>query len=383
MTMQKASLSKRTRVKIDKDPHKIKTSFYKTFKEVNDLKSKIEEGRTIFDYGGFPVRAKPSDIIRVVSQKKEENGLSECSKNIILNSLITMEKKSPFSSHAFLNLFENQNSDLWSTKLRAEKHEMLSLVRGMIGTGICYDLFKTVFENAGLFGDVEFKPAIEKNTFEVYTTGGVSYKGNFPMLWKQTVDSLERTKVVFIDGIVEKVSEIHMLLETSSESKESLLILARGFAADVVQTLTENFESGKLRVVPYQITEEHVNELEDKVFTIKSENYREIRSLKFEEIDTVYDVRLSLKSFVLKSEDKRETYSTVLVPKRYLNHLPIIKERFSSAVIYSRQIVKSGIILNGDKNPIYGRVQYETASKTIRQVKKLVDQIGCVVVHSV
>lgn len=57
--------------------------------------------------------------------------------------------------------------------------------------------------------------------------------------------------IACIDGFVESVSEIHLLLETTSQAKVPVLLFARGLAPEVISTLKMNYDRGSLKVVPF------------------------------------------------------------------------------------------------------------------------------------
>lgn len=61
---------------------------------------------------------------------------------------------------------------------------------------------------------------------------------------------LDKPRIVCIDGFIENVSEIHHLLESSSEAKEPVLVFVRGLHDDVKHTLKVNFDRGSLVVIP-------------------------------------------------------------------------------------------------------------------------------------
>lgn len=72
-------------------------------------------------------------------------------------------------------------------------------------------------------------------------------------------------RVVVIDGLIESVSEMHHLLESSHNAREPLVIFARGLGPDVINTLKVNFDCGRLLVVPVivQYDLEGLNTLND------------------------------------------------------------------------------------------------------------------------
>lgn len=80
-------------------------------------------------------------------------------------------------------------------------------------------------------------------------------------------------RVALIDGIIEKVSEIHHFLEEASKSKSPCVIFCIDALPDVVETLVKNFSMRNLDVimVGVPVTHDHVNTLVDlgKIFGIR------------------------------------------------------------------------------------------------------------------
>lgn len=60
----------------------------------------------------------------------------------------------------------------------------------------------------------------------------------------------QEVKVLLVDGIIEKVSEIDSILSKSFEKKEPMLILARGFSEEIIATLKINFDKQLLNIIP-------------------------------------------------------------------------------------------------------------------------------------
>lgn len=60
-------------------------------------------------------------------------------------------------------------------------------------------------------------------------------------------------KVLIIDGVVDKVSEIDHLLQICNQTKTPMLICAQGFHKEVLQTLKVNFYKQTLDVLPVEI----------------------------------------------------------------------------------------------------------------------------------
>jgi hypothetical protein len=61
---------------------------------------------------------------------------------------------------------------------------------------------------------------------------------------------LNKPRAFVIDGYVERVSEIHHLLEAISEAKEPVVMFVRGMSDDVLNTIRVNFNRGTLQLIP-------------------------------------------------------------------------------------------------------------------------------------
>lgn len=65
--------------------------------------------------------------------------------------------------------------------------------------------------------------------------------------------SLSSPRICCIDGFVENVSEIHMLLTELSEKKEPCILFLRGASDDVVHTLKVNFDRKTVTAIPFVV----------------------------------------------------------------------------------------------------------------------------------
>lgn len=67
-------------------------------------------------------------------------------------------------------------------------------------------------------------------------------------VWEQS-----SSRILIIDGVIDRESEIHSLLTKLSEKKGSLLIIARGYSQEVIMTLSKNNNMGVINVLPIRI----------------------------------------------------------------------------------------------------------------------------------
>ena len=78
--------------------------------------------------------------------------------------------------------------------------------------------------------------------------------------WKKS-----NVRCIVIDGIVDRVSEIHHLLQQAVESGGSYVIFAREFSNEVMHTIQLNHARGTIDLMPISVpmSEEHMNTLVD------------------------------------------------------------------------------------------------------------------------
>ena len=65
--------------------------------------------------------------------------------------------------------------------------------------------------------------------------------------------SASNVRVGIIDGMIEKVSEIHAILEAASINAEPVVLFCRGFSEEVIATLGLNRKRGTLNVIPVTV----------------------------------------------------------------------------------------------------------------------------------
>jgi chaperonin GroEL (HSP60 family) len=70
--------------------------------------------------------------------------------------------------------------------------------------------------------------------------------------WPMTM-CLNKPRAFVIDGYIERVSEVHNLLEAASDAKEPVALFVRGMSDDVLNTIRVNFNRGTLQLVPINV----------------------------------------------------------------------------------------------------------------------------------
>lgn len=144
-------------------------------------------------------------------------------------------------------------------------------------------------------------------------------------------------KVVLIDGFVESVSEIHHVLQRASESKVPMLMFARGFSPDVLNTLSVNAKRNTLDILPFAIKldMDHVNDFYDlEVMTgskvVSADKGQLISTVDFDALPAVTYVRYTPgeKKLVMRNDSTRD---------RAEAHLKKLRERLESTDTHNIQ----------------------------------------------
>lgn len=116
--------------------------------------------------------------------------------------------------------------------------QMQAILRQFVPDSRTQGLVEAIVEQGGLDGRYTLEigktdyPVVESTLgFNFAISGPLDNMGN----WRK-----QDTKVIVIDGVIQFVHEIHHVLEAAASQKFPLLIVARGFGEDVVQTLRVN-----------------------------------------------------------------------------------------------------------------------------------------------
>ncbi len=106
--------------------------------------------------------------------------------------------------------------------------------------------------------------------------------------------------IVVVDGMVNEVSEVHRVLSESNEKDIDVAIFASAFSPDVENTLSVNWQSGKLRVLPFVMEKglDDINQIRDiceplGVTPVSKDTGKILSAIDLEEEPTVKQLRIS------------------------------------------------------------------------------------------
>lgn len=386
---QKSLSNKNFISKFLKNPKDLEKLKNRAVKDFLDSVARIDEGASIFFYGGRPIRSCPADIVRVIAESPQKDTNILLVRNIILNSVMSLEAKSVFSGYAFSRLLEGQKAS--SYRQRAELKEALFLIRKHLGSGMCYDIVKSVAMNRGIVKKINFVLTDSKRDIVLTKKSEWSLRGIIPedfsscFFESKSSKKVDEARILFIDGSVERVSELHHLLETSSNTTDFGVIIAHRFSPDVITTLVENYKSGKLKIIPF-LCEPNEDLLESfyrsGITTISTDSGEVLSSLSFDNLETRKDcVFYRNEMSILNLEvQKNNIHYTVEIPPHFHKLSGVIEDRVRAGLKYFYEISKYGIALDDSQMPIFGLKQYKEAEKFTYSFSKTMNDLGVLIV---
>jgi len=145
------------------------------------------------------------------------------------------------------------------------KKDIVDFISSVCTDKIFAEVLVTSLETAGLEGKIYLEDG-KQFAYIVEKTQGYNFalspQKQFLTngLWEQ-----HDVKVLLVDGIVERVSEIDRIITRAFDTKEPLVFVAKGFSEEVVATLKANFDRNNLNIIPVLVNEnlESINILSD------------------------------------------------------------------------------------------------------------------------
>lgn len=110
---------------------------------------------------------------------------------------------------------------------------------------------------AGIEGKIFVENSTRHSNYIIESKAGYSFSLNpFSIILNghhnKTWDRRE-PKILIVDGLVEKVSEIDQVLNKAMEAKQPLVIIASGFSEEVVSTIKVNNDKGNFDIMPIRM----------------------------------------------------------------------------------------------------------------------------------
>lgn len=185
---------------------------------------------------------------------------------------------------------------------------------------------------SGLEGKIHVEDGILGN-YVVEQKSGYYFDALKPfkfMLPKNGIWEASMAKVMLVDGILERVSELDKILNGAYDTKNPLLLIAHGFSEEIIATIKLNVDAGKFDIMPVRLTTELdslnvVNDIAcvcgtDVVSTLKGQM---VCFTEFDTLATVEKVRLTMNELSVENAKTRGGVSQhlrMLLEKRAAQH---------------------------------------------------------------
>lgn len=234
-------------------------------------------GSHSFFIGNRTTCAQPIDIVRWLAEHRTDGSGALHIRNTILNAVIEAERACPgggsiaiLVSHAILNrsLGDAEVQD----RIRALRQEGLDALRESRRRS-SRDAFRTMSEFDALPGSMDLarqalelcssnasitvldSEAMERAPTRVEVVAGHRFPCHLPDVFLSASRIASRRplvtpRVIIIDGMVERMSEIEGVSGGSYRSRTPLVLFARGYSDEVQNTLGVNYSTGHLVAVP-------------------------------------------------------------------------------------------------------------------------------------
>jgi len=364
----------------------IKKAYIKVVKTLQDSMNSLESGKLTFNFKGRPVKAVSSDIIRIVSELPQDDSLGIALRNIILEGLMSSEDHSVGSGSIFLSsLLRGAIPKYKSGKLRAETEEVLEAVSTLIGTGVCYQIVRSIIKEGAIDSRINFEVSNRDKNFLVKIQSSLKVVGEFHELFSVNRSKISNAYTLAVDGVIESLGEIDCLLQSAASSKQNVFLIARGYSPDVVNTLMKNYGKKNMFVFPFvAVGEESVYENLRKadIKVIHRDSYLMLRTLTIDDI-SMKESDIVLDDYMVRigGVDSTSRNVTVVVPQAYEKNIGLIYDRIVMSLKCARETCRTGTCIetySGKRVSIKSAIN---ARKTTRSIKKMLEGLGCIILH--
>ena len=246
-----------------------------TSREVSAALESMFEGRHQFCLQGTSLKAQPIDALRWFTELIPGSSKTMLIRNIMVNALSDSESIQGASAVVCAAALSSllRSPHIGGLDLLKRAQEDIRLISQLSRRSTSSNLFSIIecldndptSSKATIAALKKCSPSASISVIKegqqslVRNTRGYKFPSTCPELFVSSSGargdiSLEGARVFVIDGTIEEMSEIDGVVAKSYESKTPLLIVARGFSSDVINTLGINFLHGHLKVVPVVVS---------------------------------------------------------------------------------------------------------------------------------
>ena len=362
----------------------VSSSIKKAKNELSFFLNQCISGNGTIMIGNSVSTCTPLEFPRVLAEWSRSNSLDKAIRNIMVSSFFSSEVKQGGSALLSCMMLVGKIEKIIE-KRSVYESDILGVIESWSGAGLSSKITKEAFYMGGCGCEVSL---LESNIFgtRIKCIEGLSQKGNIAAGFSSNLESdfsfSGEAHVFAIDGYVEKISQIHKILEGSSGS--TVIIAARGFLPDVVNTLSTNYPS-KLNCIPFVVEDWCIPNflLLEKMGVVcaSSDMGSELSSLR---IEKPIEVSVDLSTLLIKNSDVAQDRKISIefgTDLSYLKGLTI--DRVKTLLALIRFTSRTGIMkLKYDNFIFYVPTStYKTASRCTESIENILQNIGSIVTY--
>lgn len=230
------------------------------------------EGQHTFHFDDRSTVAAPVDIIRWASEHIPSSTRTLHLRNMLLNGVAAAEGRSAGSGPITLSVacelisgasvspiessiasVREAGTELLHRSRRCSSGEALSVISGYDADGLSLDITRDALKLCSSNASLSVESGAPLTRVEVVE--GHSFPCQIPEVFQSSArlasrKTLRDPRVLVIDGIVERMSELEGVIGECHVSRTPLVVFARGFDPDVQNTLGRNFTHVGLQAFP-------------------------------------------------------------------------------------------------------------------------------------
>ena len=313
-------------------------------------------------------------------------------RNLILNSAYVINNDCPYAVAIYLSavrallelpsstpeMFSRKIAEMFSARRgrRVSSKVVINSWKRSVNDDMLWDnrefIIKAIQE-CGMMGNVRVKRSRSKQAFMEVRDGLRLNCRVSPGFHINSRDpgTLSDARIIVVDGMVNEVSEIHRVLSESNEKDIDIAIFASAFSPDVENTLSVNWQSGKLRVLPFVMEKglDDINQIRDiceplGITPVSKDTGKILSGIDLEEEPAVIRLRISdSRDCVVVSPQEKQVLSILRMRKEMAAKLrkektedirDILKNRLSK--FSSRTVVLSIPCQSSEEGIVQDRV---------------------------
>lgn len=228
------------------------------FLEIQNLVKGLESGTLFINMNDSSCIAAKSDCVRVASQVLTPGPL----KNMVLRCIMDAESASAGGGFVFLKFLSMKDRKFLTKSKQNRRFSLLDLEKSLahLSDDRSAKIAIESFKRAGRDGKIVLDKAESTKTEIIFGSQQCSWHPSQEFFSNLKSDriSVNQPRLIFIDGIIESVSECHKIFQDSNENLRSYVIFARGYAGEVISTAAINAIRGTAHIIPVEVPYDEV-----------------------------------------------------------------------------------------------------------------------------